>query len=403
MEPLFVLLAIGSIFFLGLLSSILSNKIQIPNMLLLILVGIFLSNLPIFSERWTAFDDLALISIISTIALILIVFAYTSRFRVKDFDSLSAEAGLITLSSVIFTLIAVTFIAHFLLNLDIVLSLIFASSLVGTDPSAVAQFLPNIKNKSLKLLFVESIINSPVTVVLPILFFDFIKFKIATGELLTNFFTSFLSQIVTGIGAGFVVGLIFFKFMRKSYSSNLSPLALMTAALLSYGLAEFLSGNGVFAVTTLGLFYGSVSLKNKFVLSQYSRVLSEILEIFVFVVIGFLFNLGCINLSFLLDLIILFSVYLLSRWFAVRLALKGSTYSKLEKAFITFLCPKGVVTVVIILTIALSNYFPEKVTNLLIAFVVISQLFSTLFAKFFVKKMTDYSKVKLKNFSHKIP
>ncbi|MDN5327460.1 MAG: hypothetical protein PWP03_98 [Candidatus Woesearchaeota archaeon] len=401
MDPLFILLAIGVIFFFGLLSSLISNKIKLPNMLLLILAGIFLANLPIFSQK-TPFDDLTLVSTISTIALVLIVFSYTSRFRIKDFDSLSTDAGLITLFSVIFTLITVSLLVHFVLGLNLVLSLVFASTLVGTDPSAVAQFLPNVRNKSIKLLFVESIINSPITVLAPIVFLDFVNFKPVSGELLTTFFTAFLSQVIVGIGSGFVIGLVFFKFMRKSYSASLSPLALITAALLAYGLAEYLSGNGVFAVTTLGLFYGTVSIKNKFVLSQYSRVISDILEIFVFILIGFLFKVKLINWKFVLELSLIFGTYLLMRWLAVLLALRKSTFSKLEKHFITFLPPKGVVTVVIILTIALTGNFPEETINLLIGFIVLSQLFSTIFVKMNAKKITDYSKVKLRNFSKNI-
>ncbi len=399
MDPVIILLIIGSIFFLGLLSSILSDKMHIPNMLLLILVGIFLSNLPMVDGYANPFDNMVLISTIGTIALILIVFSYTSRFRVKDFDNLSMDAGLITVYSVVFSLLLLTFVAHFLLKLNIGLSLIFAASLLGTDPSSVAQFLPNIKNKSLKLLFVESIINSPITVLLPILFLDFVKNMPKAGELLVSFLTSFLSQIVTGIGAGFVIGLVFFKFMRKNYSTALSPIALITAAILSYGLAEVLDGNGIFAVTTLGLFYGSISLKNKFLLSQYSRELSEILEIFVFVMIGFLFRIQYLNLAFILKLIVIFAIYLFSRWLAVMLALRKSTYSKFEKRFITFLCPKGVVTVAIILMISLSNYLSPEIINLLIGFIFVSQLFSTIFAKVSIKKITDFSQVKPKNFS----
>ena len=46
--------------------------------------------------------------------------------------------------------------------------------------------------------------------------------------------------------------------MKKYYSYTLSPLAMITAAVLTYVGAEALGGNGVLAVTTAGLMFGNL-------------------------------------------------------------------------------------------------------------------------------------------------
>ena len=84
------------------------------------------------------------------------------------------------------------------------------------------------------------------------------------------FLKDFILRFVAGIGAGFLVGIIIFKVMKKAYSEILSPLAVITAALLTYILAENLGGNGVLAITTMGLFFGNVYVKQKIQLMEFS-------------------------------------------------------------------------------------------------------------------------------------
>ena len=52
-------------------------------------------------------------------------------------------------------------------------------------------------------------------------------------------------------------------FYKKQYSEILSPVTLIASTILTYILAEELGGNGVLAVTTLGLFFGNVYIKRK--------------------------------------------------------------------------------------------------------------------------------------------
>ena len=66
-----------------------------------------------------------------------------------------------------------------------------------------------------------------------------------------------------------------FKAMKRTYSEVLSPVATITAALLSYILAENLGGNGVLAVTTLGVFFGTITVKKKVHLQEFSSMFAN--------------------------------------------------------------------------------------------------------------------------------
>ena len=106
--------------------------------------------------------------------------------------------------------------------------------------AVILSILKETKHKIIELLKIESIINTPITVLLPFIMLDFIQsvdVQVSLQTLSTQI-VPFLQQIVTGIGAGLLVGLIIFKLMRKAYSERYSPIAIIVAALLTYLLAE---------------------------------------------------------------------------------------------------------------------------------------------------------------------
>ena len=59
-----------------------------------------------------------------------------------------------------------------------------------------------------------------------------------------------------------------------------------TAAILSFILAENLGGNGVLAVTTMGLFVGNMIVKEKGSITEFASLFSLMLELLVFVLLG---------------------------------------------------------------------------------------------------------------------
>ena len=93
-------------------------------------------------------------------------------------------------------------------------------------------------------------------------------------------------KIIISIGAGFFIGLIVFRFMRRMHSHLFSPLALVGAVLLPLVLAEQLGGNGVLAVTTLGVMFGTISLHKKPTTVYFMRVLSHASSLLLFLLAG---------------------------------------------------------------------------------------------------------------------
>ena len=198
----------------------------------------------------------------------------------------------------------------------------------------------------------------------------------------------FIQQFVTGIGAGIVVGLIVFKIMKKKYSETLSPLTIITTALLTYILAENLGGNGVLAVTTMGLFFGNIYVTHKLQLREVSAFFANSLEILVFILIGLIIKIP-LNYVFILKSIILFVIYLVIRYVAISIALRERGYDFKEKMFMTFNVQKGIAVAVVAFTLTTLHMGGiQTILHLTLLFMLYSIIISTIvvrFSKYFVK------------------
>ncbi len=364
MEGLTVLSNIAIILLLGLMSTILSKKLKISNVLLLVLTGVGLQYIRLDGEQLFNFSPSFLVSV-STLAIVLIVFDSTSRFQWKDMDELSTESLEVTGVYTLFMLIGLSLLAMFIMYDSFTLAhylyaMIFSSVMIATDPTSLFAMMGDADDRIIEFLEIESLINTPLTVLLPYIVLDFIE---AEGSVLSSFVAQilpFLRQLVVGVGAGVLIGVIVFRAMKTVYSEQLSPVGLITAALLAYTLADAMEGSGVLAVATLGLFFGSVYVKQKATLQEFSTMLSNSLEILVFVLIGLIITLPTQS-AFYLESLALFIGLLLCRGAAIFFTIPQ--YSFGEKLFATLNAPKGIAMAVVVFSLTLVEQ--QQVTAML--------------------------------------
>ncbi|MBD3354728.1 hypothetical protein GF361_01945, partial [Candidatus Woesearchaeota archaeon] len=320
MEPtLIYIIYFGILLLLGLISSIISRKLKIPNLILLIGIGMVFGYLRYDGKQIIQFSPIFLTSI-AIITLSMIVFDSSSKFRFKKFDSSTTSAFKLASIFLILNTLVLSFLTNYLFDVSSVfLAVAFAAVVSGTDPSATLMILSGAKTKLFELLKVEAVLNTPLIVLIPFLLIDIMQEAAQTTafSILSSQALPFAQQFVAGIGTGFLVAFIFFRFMKKYYSATLSPLAVITAALLTYALSEALGGNGVLAVTTAGLVFGNLyHIKHKRKLQNFTEVFSELLEIIVFILIGSMIKISW-SLDFIIPASVLFLAYLFIRFITV--------------------------------------------------------------------------------------
>ncbi len=384
MDALFYLTSLAVILAIGILCTLLSEKLKIPNVLLLVLAGIVIGHARYYGDEIINFSPLFL-TCIGTLALVMIIFDSSSRFKLKEFDTFSFRAMKLAIIFLFLNLIILTIAVILIFGIkNIFLAMVFSALMAGTAPDVVLTMLRNTsKNRVIELLNIESIINTPLVVLIPFIILDFLK-DYKAELFLSKFMESvapFINQFVTGIGAGILIGIIVFKIMRTQYSESLSPLALITTALVTYILAENLKGNGVLAVTTLGLFFGNIYVKEKESLHEFSYIFANSLEILVFVLVGIMIKIP-LDFSFFAKSVMLFIIYLVIRYMAVQMCFSKLNYSFKEKLFMSLNVPKGIaVTVVVFILATFEIEGIQPILNLILIFIIYSIILSTIVVK----------------------
>jgi NhaP-type Na+/H+ or K+/H+ antiporter len=367
---------------LGIFCTIIAKKIRFPNVLLLILLGLALSRIEYRGEPLMTFSPEFTTSL-GILALVIIVFDSTSRLKIKEFDEFALSALKLTLVVLIVNLALLSLFTFFIAGVPVVIALLFSALMSGTAPDIVLPLLGEAKHKAIELLKIEAIINTPIIVIVPFVIVDFIQ-SVEVQFLMSKFIEQigpFFQQIVTGIGAGILVGLIVFKVMRKYYAAKLSPIAVIASALIAYVLAENLGGNGVLAVTTMGLFFGSIYVKQKEELQEFSSIFSNALEILIFILIGFIIKVP-FTVDFFWRSFLLFAIYLGLRFTIIK-TMFSNEYKLREKLFVTLNCPKGIaVAVVVFLLVTIPEVASSGMADFVLAFMLYSIVFSSVTARF---------------------
>ncbi len=344
-EVLLYLGYLAIVLLIGLLTSALSQKFRIPNILLLLLIGFGIGRIKYNGIHLIQFPDSFILSI-SILALVMIVFDSTSRLKPLKFDYFSMHTLWLSFVFLLFNLIFLTIIARWIFGISWISAVIFGALMSGTDFNSVLSFFRGAKNQVFEFLEMESWFSTIFVSLLPFLILDFSE---ALGA--ANGLWLFIQNITMSIAVGVLIGFVMFKFIGRKYSSVSSPLALILCALLAYIVAEKFNGNGVVAAAALGLLFGNVHLNHKEQLHSFSSVFSSSLEILVFVFIGLIAPID-FSLRFFINSLLLFIAYVGIRLFAMLFSLRGMHFRFKDKLFMALNAQKGAVVGVIIFAFA---------------------------------------------------
>jgi NhaP-type Na+/H+ and K+/H+ antiporter len=166
------------------------------------------------------------------------------------------------------------------------------------------------------------------------------------GDIFNNL-TYFLKYIIIGLGAGVIIGIIFFRFLRNKYVTSANELGMVTIAVLTYVVTEQLAGSGLFAVMVLGTFFGNSYVRKTTSMYNFSPFIFKTLEMLIFLMIGFVTVITLKNGIWWKSLV-LFGTYALLRLIIIHLYYKH--YSIDNKLLLTF-APKGMILGVTILVL----------------------------------------------------
>jgi cell volume regulation protein A len=205
----------------------------------------------------------------------------------KKYSNLTLKLAFL---GIIINTIIIGLAASFLFGLDLGLAMLLGAVLSGTETGVIVAFQRSLakSKEALSIINVESIFNSPFSVLIPLMVLDLIM--ITPGAMIEpmKYMSQFWLMITAGVGTGIIVGLGVTK-VFKGALKEYTPLMLLAIALISYALATGVGGSGMLAVAVCGLVAGNFSIhgkEEKEGIIQFQDQFSEMLRIAVFTLLG---------------------------------------------------------------------------------------------------------------------
>lgn len=362
MDPLTIFAIISGIIIIGYFAELLFKKTGIPDVLILIGIGILLRH---FFENVHPESFGSGASLFATFTLIYLLFQGALAIDFKTLFSSVKEATALTFISFIFTTIITSILSIFLFGFSIQLSLLFGMILGGISSAVViplVRMLP-LNKKHASTIVLESAISDVLCIIGAMTMINIIVSGQITGaEVFKNIITSFSLALIVGavIGTLWTFTLFKFKNLRRAHLVTIA----VVIALYAFVESPFIEANGAIAALAFGLILGNsktiLSLnkeKTKEERSEIIAVLSQnaqsfFTEISFFVKVFFFVYLGILMdfsepIIFALAGIIVLSIYLL-RPLSVKLTHKKQTLDEYSRTNLEILIPKGLAAAVLV-------------------------------------------------------
>lgn len=350
-----VIAVVGGLIFLAHLFLHIFNRTRVPDVLLLIIVGIILGP----ASNLVPTESFGLVGpIFVTITLVVILFEGGIALKLSALKSALSKAVKLAVTSFFLTMIVVGVTAHLLLSLEWIPSLIIGSIAASTSEAIIIPLINQLKTseKMHALLSVESSINDVLSVAVTLALIGAYKLgDINVGMITGDLIASFLVAIVFGFGGAFLWSLI----LRRIHTMKNAMFTTVAIVFALFGLVEILGFSGAIAALAFGITIGNIEsiklpklgkpLAGKPVgLSKTEKAFfteaSFLLKTFFFIYLG-------ISLQFSSTGIILIGILITFIAFALRIpAVKiavGRSVSTKEAALMAVMIPKGLAAAVL--------------------------------------------------------
>ena len=129
MAALEIITALSILLLVGVILTYLCGKLKISNVFFLIVAGFLMSFIKLQGQSLVVFSTEFLTSV-AIIALIMIVFDSTSRFRVREIAKETSFALEVSLLFMVVSLVVIPIVTHFLFGFAWWISILFASMML---------------------------------------------------------------------------------------------------------------------------------------------------------------------------------------------------------------------------------------------------------------------------------
>jgi len=349
------ILIIGLLVFFAHFLSLQFIKTSIPDVLVLMLIGIVVG--PVLGIAVP--QDFGKIgSLIATIALVVILFEGGTSLNLRVLGTTLGTTGILTFSCFALTAIIVTMIGMFALNLEMLPAMMLGFTLSGTTSAVVIPMAKalNLPDKPATVLILESALTDVLCIVAV---FALLQIHLQGGVMPGRLVGSVLASLVFAAAIGAIGGIGWLLVLGKIRDFPNTISSTLAYVFIVYGITEIFGFSGAIAALALG-----VTLTNfeKFGLHHIPSIdenivpLNEIdltfyreavflLKTYFFVYLGISIHFGKLQLAFAAISMVLM-VYAM-RLVITRLVLRNASFSLRDAAVTSMMAPKGLAAAVL--------------------------------------------------------
>lgn len=358
-ETITALIAMGSIIFVGFFGNLFFNRFRIPDVLLLIFLGMAIGP-DILGNRFGLVTTAALGDIdqfkdlFLSAALIIILFdgGLSLDMRVV-FDSMRISL----FHSILTFVVEITVIAaalHLVLDMDFFVALTLGTILGGTTGAVVIPIVNKmrLRAQTKSMLIMESVITDVLVIVVALALISVVKIgefdiPVLASELIIKF--------VVGAVVGFVAGAAWLFVLDRLHKQPLSYMITVAALFIIAGVVEMdpINSSGAVAALTFGLSIGNRQFVKKRLTTLALTTLNEehihhfhteitfFVRTFFFVYLGLAFRFDTITWVHLMVGILIIWITLMARYLTSHLSKSVGDMEDCDRRAVFGMMPKG--------------------------------------------------------------
>ncbi|MBC7002368.1 potassium/proton antiporter [Photobacterium sp. BZF1] len=285
-----MLVVMASLVAMGILLHKPSKTLGIPSLLIFIGVGLVFGN----GEFNFVYDNLALTSMVGSIALNVIVFVGGLNTKTDDIKVAYKEGGMLSTIGVVLTTSILAGMLYYITSFDLLTCFLFAAVVSSTDAAAVFSILESkklkLKHNTDTVLEFESATNDPVALVMIMI----LTGMLAQPENVVTFAgvsVELVQQITVGLLVGASVGLLCVTLLKaiKLEEYGLIPVFILACFLIATYGSELLGGNILIASYVSGVIIGNKLQRGREVSKHFFNSVSWLAQALMFIILGLQF------------------------------------------------------------------------------------------------------------------
>jgi cell volume regulation protein A len=378
-------LVVASVF-----TSLISFRFGAPLLLIFLTVGLLAGE---DGPLGIQFDNGAAAFFVGSVALAIILFDSGFATRTATLRVAAWPAGVLATFGVVLTAVLVAVAAHLIFGLPWIYGLILGAVVAPTDAAAVFFLLRvggiNVRDRVRSTLEVESGSNDPVAIFLTI---SLVELAAAPSDgAVLDLLATFALQAGVGGLIGIVGGVVIAEVVnRTNFESALYPIVVLAMALGIFAAAGMLEGSGFLAVFVAGLIAGNARIRHAVALKRFQQGTTWLAQIAMFLTLGLLATPSEFPGVAVTALGIAVFLTFLARPIAVWLCLLPFSFTRRERAFISWVGLRGATSILLAIVPAIAGLsFGQEIFN--IAFIIV--LFSLLVQGWTIGPMARWLKL----------